>query len=106
MSAASETAKIDLTGVDASSWSTRHPRTWSAGMRSVSPVRKNAMQSVAELSSLGAAAARWAAKRSSRSNALLQVLRRVAHLDFFSIEDEISQAIDRAFAEFAREMRK
>ena len=63
------------------------------------------MQSVVELNSLEVAA-RWAAKRSSRSGALLQVLRRVAHLDFFSIEDEIGRAIDRAFAEFAREMRK
>ena len=63
------------------------------------------MQSVVELRSLEAAV-RWAAKRRSRSGALLQLLRRVAHLDFFSIEDEISQAIDRAFAEFAREMRK
>jgi hypothetical protein len=46
------------------------------------------------------------AKRSSRSRALFHALRRIVRLDFFSLEDEIGRAIDRAFAEFAREMRK
>ena len=63
------------------------------------------MQSVVELNSLEVAA-RWAAKRISKSGSLLQVLRRVARLDFFSLEEEIGRAVDRAFAEFAREMRK
>jgi len=63
------------------------------------------MQSVVELNSLDVAA-RWAAKQSAKSGALLGVVRRIAHLDFFAIEDEIGRAIDRAFAEFAREMRK
>ena len=63
------------------------------------------MQSVEELSSLEVAARR-AAKRSSRSGALLQALRRMVRLDFFSLEDVMGRAIDRAFAEFAREMRK
>src|SRR5215472_16756179 len=103
MSTAAEMAKIDPTGGDASDGSTRHPRSWGAGdSRSVSPVRKNAMRSVVELNSLEVAA-----RRAAKGNgALLQLLRRVAHLDFFSMEDEIGRAIDRAFAEFAREMRK
>jgi len=106
MSTAAEMAKIDPTGGDASDGSTRHPRSWGAGdSRSVSPVRKNAMRSVVELNSLEVAARR-AAKRISGNGALPQLLRRVAHLDFFSMEDEIGRAIDRAFAEFAREMRK
>jgi hypothetical protein len=63
------------------------------------------MQSVVELNSLEVAA-RWAAKRSSRSGVLLHALRRIAHLDFFSLEDEFGRAINRAFAEFAREMGK
>ena len=67
------------------------------------------MQSVVELNRLEMAA-RSAAKRSSRSTTLFQALRRtlrrIAHLDFFALEDEIGRAVDRAFAEFAREMRK
>lgn len=63
------------------------------------------MQSVVELNSLEVAA-RWAAKRKSSNGALLRTLRRFARLDFFSLEEEIGRAIDRAFAEFAREMRK
>ena len=51
-------------------------------------------------------AARSAPKRSSISRTLFQAMRRIVHLDFFSLEDEIGRAVDRAFAEFAREMRK
>jgi hypothetical protein len=63
------------------------------------------MQSVMDLSNLGVKA-RTAASRRPRSGALLQALRRIVRLDFFSLEDEIGRAIDRAFAELAREMRK
>ena len=63
------------------------------------------MQSVLELVGLDGTA-RSAAKRSSRSRALFQALRRIVRLDFFSLEEDMGRAIDRAFAEFAREMRK
>ncbi|HET9156168.1 MAG TPA: hypothetical protein VFN91_05835 [Myxococcaceae bacterium] len=63
------------------------------------------MQSVVELSRLEVAA-RSDVKRSSKKRALFQALRRIVRLDFFGFEDEIGRAIDRAFAEFAREMRK
>lgn len=63
------------------------------------------MRSVVELSSLEAKA-RSGARQSSRVGALVRALRRIARLDFFSLEDEIGRAVDRAFAEFAREMRK
>ena len=51
-------------------------------------------------------AARSAPRRSSIRRTLFQTLRSVVRLDFFSLEDEIGRAVDRAFAEFAREMRK
>jgi len=63
------------------------------------------MQSVLELNRLDVAT-RSTAVRSSRTRALFQALRRIVRLDFFSFEDEIGRAIDRAFAEFAREMRR
>jgi hypothetical protein len=63
------------------------------------------MRSVVELDGFEVAA-RSGAKRSSRSRTLFQALRRIVRLDFFSIEDVVGRAIDRAFAEFAREMRK
>jgi hypothetical protein len=67
------------------------------------------MQSVVELDG-AEVAERSAARRSSRSKSLFQALRgtlsRIARLDFFSLEEEMGRAIDRAFAEFAREMRK
>ena len=63
------------------------------------------MQSVVELNRLEVEA-RSAGKRSSRTRALVKVLRRIVRLDFFGLEDEMGRAIDRAFAEFAREMRK
>jgi hypothetical protein len=63
------------------------------------------MQSVVELKR-SEVAARSPAKRSSGSRALFQLLRRVVRLRFFPMENEIGRAIDRAFAEFAREMRK
>jgi hypothetical protein len=63
------------------------------------------MQSTLELVELEAAP-RSGARRSSRGSALYHALRRIVRLDFFSLEDEIGRAIDRAFAEFAREMRK
>ena len=63
------------------------------------------MQSVVELNRLDVAA-RSTAKRSSSTRALVKALRRIVRLDFFGFEDEIGRAIDRAFAEFAREMRK
>jgi hypothetical protein len=63
------------------------------------------MQSAVELKRLEVAA-RSADKRSSIGRSLLQALRRIGRLDFFSLEDEIGRAVDRAFAEFAREMRK
>jgi hypothetical protein len=63
------------------------------------------MRSVVELNR-SEVAVRSDAKRSSRSRALFQALRRIVRLDFFSVEDVIGRAIDRAFAEFAREMRK
>ena len=50
--------------------------------------------------------ARPATGRSSSRRTLFQALRRIVRLDFFSLEDEIGRAVDRAFAEFAREMRK
>jgi len=49
---------------------------------------------------------RPATKRSSIRRTLFQALRRIVRLDFFSLEDEIGRAVDRAFSEFAREMRK
>jgi len=67
------------------------------------------MQSLVQLDSLEVPE-QSAARRSSRSRSLVQAmrrtLRRIARLDFFSLEDEMGRAIDRAFAEFAREMRK
>jgi hypothetical protein len=67
------------------------------------------MQSVVEVRHLEVAA-RSAAKQSPRSRSLVQALRgtirRVVHLDFFGLEDEFGRAVDRAFAEFAHEMRK
>lgn len=63
------------------------------------------MQSMSKLVGLEVAA-RSGAKGTSRGTALYQALRRIVRLDFFSLEDEIGRAIDRAFAEFAREMRK
>jgi hypothetical protein len=67
------------------------------------------MQSLVQLDSLEVPE-QSAASRSSRSRSLVQALRRtlrrIARLDFFSLEDEMGRAIDRAFAEFAREMRK
>ena len=60
------------------------------------------MQSVVELSRLEVAARTTTSTRSS----LFQALRRIVRLDFLSFEDEIGRAIDRAFAELAREMRK
>ena len=51
-------------------------------------------------------AARSEGGRSSIRSTLSRALRRVVRLDFFSLEDEIGRAVDRAFAEFAREMRK
>jgi hypothetical protein len=51
-------------------------------------------------------AARSEGGRSSIRRTLSRALRRVVRLDFFSLEDEIGRAVDRAFAEFAREMRK
>jgi hypothetical protein len=67
------------------------------------------MQSVVEVKHLEVAA-RSAARQSKRSRSLFQALRgtmrRVVRLDFFGLEDEIGRAIDRAFAEFAHEMRK
>lgn len=62
------------------------------------------MQSMLEL--IGREAAVRSASRSSRTSALFQTLWRIVRLDFFSFDDEIGRAIDRAFAEFAREMRK
>jgi len=49
--------------------------------------------------------ARPATRRSSIRRTLSQALRRIVRLDFFSLEDVIGPAVDRAFAEFAREMR-
>jgi len=63
------------------------------------------MQSMLELVGLEEAA-RAAAERTSRSKALFRALRRIVRLDFFGLEEEMGRAIDRAFAEFAREMRK
>jgi hypothetical protein len=63
------------------------------------------MQSAVALNRLEVVA-RSAARRSSGTMALVKALRRIVHLDFFSVEDEIGRAIDRAFAEFAREMRE
>ena len=63
------------------------------------------MQSAVELKKLEVAA-RAGAKRRSVSRTLFQALRRIVRLDFFGLEDEIGRAVDRAFAEFAREMRK
>jgi hypothetical protein len=65
------------------------------------------MQSLVQLDSLEVPE-QSAARRSSRSlfQALRRTLRRIARLDLFSLEDEMGRAIDRAFAEFAREMRK
>jgi hypothetical protein len=51
-------------------------------------------------------AARSAPRRRSIRRTLSQALRRIVRLDVFSLEDEIARAVDRAFAEFAREMRK
>jgi hypothetical protein len=51
-------------------------------------------------------AARSAPRQSSIRRTLFQSLRSIVRLDFFSLDDEIGRAIDRAFAEFAREMRK
>ena len=62
------------------------------------------MQSVVELKRVEVAA-RSGARQSSISRTLFQALRRIVHLDFFSLEDEIGRAVDRAFAECAREMR-
>jgi len=65
------------------------------------------MQSVVQLGSREVAARSVARpKRSSGTRWFFQVLRRIVRLDFFSLEDEIGRAVDRAFAEFAREMRK
>ena len=63
------------------------------------------MQSMLELVGLEEVA-RSAAERTSRSKALFRALRRIVRLDFFGLEEEMGRAIDRAFAEFAREMRK
>ena len=41
-----------------------------------------------------------------RTRALFQAFRRIVRRHFFSPEDEIGRAIDRAFAELARETRK
>ena len=41
-----------------------------------------------------------------RTRALFHALRRIVRRHFFSPEDEIGRAIDRAFAELAREARK
>lgn len=49
---------------------------------------------------------RSATRHSSIRGTLSQTLRRIVRLDFFSLEDEIGRAVDRAFAEFAREMRR
>jgi hypothetical protein len=51
-------------------------------------------------------AARSEGRRSSIRRTLSQALRRIVRLDCFSLEDEIGRAVDRAFAEFARDMRK
>ena len=65
------------------------------------------MQSVVELGSREVAVRSAESPReSSRRWSLFRMLRRFARLDFFSLEDEIGRAVDRAFAEFAREMRK
>ena len=65
------------------------------------------MQSVVEVVSREVAV-RSAARprRRSTTRSFFEVLRRFARLDFFSLEDEIGRAVDRAFDEFAREMRK
>jgi hypothetical protein len=63
------------------------------------------MQSMVQLGSREVAAAARP-KGSSRTSSIFRVLRRIARLDFFSLEDEMARAIDRAFAEFAREIRK
>ena len=63
------------------------------------------MQSAVELKKLEVAA-RSGARRRSISRTLFRALRRIVRLDFFALEDEIGRAVDRAFAEFAREMRK
>jgi hypothetical protein len=41
-----------------------------------------------------------------RTRALFQALGRIVRRHFFSSEDDLGLAIDRAFAEFAREIRK
>ena len=67
------------------------------------------MRSLVQLDGLDVAE-RSATRRSSRSrssfHALRRALGRIARLDFFSLEDEMGRAIDRAFADLAREMRK
>jgi hypothetical protein len=59
------------------------------------------MSAAGEMSSAGETSA-----AALRTPALFQALRRIVRQHFSSPEDEIGRAIDRAFAEFAREMRK
>ena len=63
------------------------------------------MQSVVESNRLEVAE-RSAARRSLVSRTLFGAVRRVVRLDFFSLEDEFGRAVDRALAEFAREIRR
>jgi hypothetical protein len=50
--------------------------------------------------------ARLPRKRSSRSRAFLRWLRRIAHLGPESLETALGRAVEQAFAEFAKEMRR
>ena len=71
----------------------------------ISPVRKKEMPSVVELRSFRFDA-RLPTKRRSRSGAFLPWLRSISHLGPESLETTLGRAVERAFAEFAKEMQR
>ena len=71
----------------------------------VSPVRKEEMQSVVEVGSFGLDT-RLPTKRSSRRGAFVRWLRSITHLGSESLETTIERAVEQAFAEFAKEIQQ